>query len=225
MPIRSTKEDPRLISFQTLRKAVGWLGICLPLAMITGNFLFAGCTHLQDTVSHYYYSITGDLFVGILSAVALFLFTYKGYDKRDNLWTCLAGVFALCIALFSTNDNSSDSCAIIHLPDNELRRVVHYVSAAAFFLILAGISFFLFTKSKGTMTKEKKTRNSIYRICGLVIILCLLAIGLYGFSTDESSWSRYKPVFWLEWIALIAFGFSWLVKGEFFLEDGSMKEN
>jgi hypothetical protein len=222
MSAKSIKEDPRLISFQTLRKTVGWLGISLPLAMIAGNLLFTRCNCLQDTVSHYYYTVTGDLFVGILSAVALFLFAYKGYDSKDNWWTCLAGFFALCVALFPTNNNSSDSCAISSLPNHEVRRVIHYFSAAAFFLILAGISLFLFTKSKGTFTKEKKWRNRIYRICGIVILLCIAAVGLYGLSKGDSPWSRYKPVFWLEWAALIAFGVSWLVKGEFFLEDGSL---
>jgi hypothetical protein len=163
--------------------------------------------------------------VGILSAVALFLFTYKGYDRKDNLWTCLAAFFALCVALFPTNDNSTDSCAVIHLPDHEIRRVIHYVSAASFFSILAGISFFLFTKSRGPKTKEKKARNKVYRICAIVIMLCLVIIGNYGLWREGSSWDRYKPVFWLEWIALIAFGVSWLVKGEAFLEDGSLEEN
>ena len=93
MPTRTTTEDPRLISFQTLRKTVGWLGIGLPLAMLAGNWLFANCTSLQDTVSHYYYTMMGDLFVGILCAVTLFLFAYKGYDTKDHVWTCLAGFF------------------------------------------------------------------------------------------------------------------------------------
>ncbi len=223
MLAKTTKEDPRIISFQTLRRTVGWLGIILPMAMIAGNLIFGSCSWLQDTVSHYYYTVTGDLFVGILSAVAMFLFAYKGYNREDNLWTCLAGFFALCVALFPTNNNSSDSCAIINLPDNELRRIIHYASAASFFLILAGISLFLFTKSKGEITKEKRMRNRIYRICGIVILLSIAAIGLYGFSKGDSRWSRYKPVFWLEWIALAAFGVSWLVKGEFFLEDGSLE--
>lgn len=213
--------DRRLISFQTLRKAVGWLGILLPLAMVAGNWLAAGCVCLQDSISHYYYTITGDLLVGVLCAVALFLFCYKGYDGKDRLWTMLAGAFALCVALFPTHNNSADNCAIIDLPAKEWTRVVHYASAAAFFLILAGISLFLFTKSRGTITKEKRVRNTIYRVSGIVILICISLIGWYGLSRGDSPWSQHKPVFWLESIALLAFGVSWLVKGEFILEDGS----
>lgn len=218
------KKDPRIISYQTLRKTVGWLGIALPPAMIAGNLLLGRCTRLQDTISHYYYTITGDFFVGILCAVALFLFVYRGYDRRDNLWTCLAGFFALCVAFFPTNNNSTDSCAVITLPDNEMRRVIHYVSAACFFLLLAGISLFLFTKSRGTQTREKKLRNKVYRLCGVVILLCMMLIAAYALPKGSEMWSPYKPVFWLEWTALLAFGTSWLLKGEFFLEDGSLNE-
>ena len=75
----SIKTDPRLISYQALRRAVGCLGISLPFAVITGNYFFGHCMHIQDSISHYYYTITGSLFVGILCANAMFLIAYKGY--------------------------------------------------------------------------------------------------------------------------------------------------
>jgi hypothetical protein len=216
------KEDPRLISYNTLRKTVGWLGILLPAAMLAGNFLFTDCHCIQDSNSHYYYTITGGLFVGILSAVALFLISYRGYphDNTDNFLTTAAGIFAIGIALFPTNDNSTDSCAIIHLPINSTRDSIHYTCAAFFFIILACVSLFLFTKSKGEKTREKKIRNKVYIICGIAIFVFISLIALYDiFEKDLIGVSEYKPVFWLEWFALIAFGTSWLVKGELILKD------
>jgi hypothetical protein len=181
---------------------------------------------LQDTISHYYYTVTGDLFVGVLCAVALFLFSYKGYKgDSDWFWTTLAGFFALCIALFPTYNNSADSCAIIHLPNDSFRRVIHYGSAGAFFLILSGISLFLFTRSKGEITPEKKLRNQVYRSCGLIILIAVFSIGIYGWVKGENRWDAYKPVFWLEWIALLAFGVSWLVKGQIVLKDHGLDRN
>jgi hypothetical protein len=35
----------------------------------------------------------------------------------------------------------------------------------------------------------------------------------------DSSWLSLKPVFWLESIAVVAFGISWLVKGEAIFKD------
>lgn len=216
------KDDPRLISFNTLRKAVGWLGILLPAAMLVGNFVLGSCHTIQDSNSHYYYTITGNLFIGILCAVAMFLLSYKGYpdDNTDNILTTLAGVCALGIAFFPTNDNSTGSCAIIHLPLSHTRNIIHYSFAAGFFIILAGISFFLFTKSKGIKTERKLLRNKLYRACGIFIIVFIGLIAVYNIFAEEFRWlDKYKPVFWLEWLALIAFGFSWLIKGELMLCD------
>ena len=216
------KEDPRLISFNTLRKAVGWLGILLPAAMLAGNLFLGSCHSVQDSNSHYYYTVTGNLFVGILCAVAMFLLSYKGYpeDNTDNILTSLAGICALGIAFFPTNDNSTDSCAIIHLPISSARNITHYSFAAAFFILLACISFFLFTKSKGNKTDRKKLRNSLYRIFSVLIIIFIVLIAVYSLFAKELSWlDKYKPVFWLEWLALIAFGMPWLIKGELMLRD------
>lgn len=216
------KEDPRLISFNTLRKAVGWLGLLLPAALLLCNFIFGRCHHVQDSISHYYYTIGGNLFVGILCAVALFLLSYRGYpdDKRDKYCAGLAGIAALGIAFFPTNDNSSDSCAIIHYADDSLRRGIHYSCAMVFFLLLAYMSYFLFTKSKGHKTDRKLLRNKLYKWCGALILFFIALIAVYGFFPKQFAFlDKYKPIFWLEWCALIAFGTSWLIKGELFLAD------
>ena len=215
--------DPRIISFMTLRKAVGWLGMSLAPAMLIVNYFFSNCSMVQDSISHYYYTVSGSVFVGILFAVAFFLFAYNGLERIDKWSTSIAAFFAICIALFPTNDNSAHSCAIVHLPDHEIRRVIHYTAAALFFIVLAYISFILFTKSKGIKTKEKKIRNSIYRTSGIVIIICIALIAFFGLTQNEPDGSAtFKPVFWLEWVALIAFGVSWLVKGEIVLKDHSL---
>ena len=220
MATSSNKPDPRLISYQTLRKAVGWLGVLLPFSMLAGNYFLKGCTCIQDTISNYVYTVTGSLFIGILCADALFLIVYKGYDKRDALWTNAAGILALGIAFLPTNDDSADSCAIIHLPYSTTRNMVHYTCAASFFLSLAYISLFLFTKSTGVKTKQKIKRNRVYRVCGVTIIIAIALIALYGLIHQAGSrLSRIKPIFWLETIALLAFGISWLVKGGLVLED------
>lgn len=222
MPPLPPPEDPRLISFNTLRKSVGWLGILLPAAMLIGNIAWGHCQQIQDSNSHYYYTTTGDLFVGILCAVALFMISYKGYpdDKSDNVLTTLAGICALGIAFFPTNNNSADSCAIIDLPISKARNITHYAFAACFFILLAIISFFKFTKSKGIKTHSKAMRNKVYRTCGVLIIVFIGMVGLYGvFGKQLTHFDKYKPIFWLEWLALIAFGFSWLVKGELIMDD------
>jgi len=215
-------EDPKVISFLTLRKTIGWLGILLPAAMLVGNFIFANCHYIQDSNSHYYYTITGNLFVGILCAVAMFLIAYQGYpdDIKDNIATTLAGVFALGIAFFPTNDTSANSCAVFHLPPSDVRNNIHLSCAASFFIILAWLSLFQFTKSKGIKTERKRMRNKVYIVCGILILVFIALIAIYmNFLKTSNTLNKLKPVFWLEWFALIAFGTSWLIKGELLLKD------
>ena len=133
----------------------------------------------------------------------------------------MAGILALGVAFFPTNETSADKCAIIHLPLNELRNNLHNILSAALFLILSAISLFLFTKSKGVViTKQKIRRNRIYRICGVIMLVCIVVLALYANVRDSLPWlKQYKPVFWLEYLALLAFGVSWLVKGGLFLMD------
>jgi amino acid transporter len=97
---------------------------------------------------------------------------------------------------------------------------VHLTFAALLFLTLAFFSLFLFTKSKKgeSPTPEKLIRNKIYIICGITIILCIISIAIYKlFIQTANPISAF--VFWAETIALIAFGTSWLTKGETLFPD------
>jgi len=51
--------------------------------------------------------------------------------------------------------------------------------------------------------------------------LCIVLIVIYYFLPDvvASAIEGYKPVFWLEATAVVAFGISWLTKGEAILKD------
>ncbi|MDQ3846827.1 MAG: hypothetical protein M3342_22860 [Bacteroidota bacterium] len=224
-------KSPQLISPQTLRKAIGWLGVLLPAAMIIGNSLFRQCDLLQSSISHYYYTVTGHWLVGILCAVAMFLVSYKGYTREDNIATSIAGFSAVLIAFFPTNIENNvpveiamNRCVLFTLPENNIRNVIHYASAGLFFLTLAYISYFLFTKTDKEKTKEKIIRNRIFKTCAIIIVVSILLIALYGiFEEKLNGLKKYKPVFWLEWIALMAFGLSWLVKGEIVLKDYSLE--
>ncbi|HEY0067190.1 MAG TPA: hypothetical protein VGB46_07505 [Flavisolibacter sp.] len=232
----STREkEPGLISPNALRKSIGWTGILLPAFLIVGNWIFSECDIIASSISHYYYTRTGPWLVGALFAVGMFLVSYKGYGK-DYIASGIAGIAAVFIAMFPTNaetmvpaeSNLVDVCKLFELKEHKLRNAIHYGSAAVFFLTLAYMSIFLFTKYDKVdgKTREKKIRNGIFRTCGIIILVAVVLIGLYGLLRDEMrGLARYKPVFWLEWVALFAFGISWLVKGEIMLRDYSIYKN
>lgn len=192
----------QIYSYLALRKAVGWIGILLPVVLPLGGIIFFGDKGIRENISVYYYSGMRDIFVGALCSIALFLFFYKGYNKLDNIAASLAGFFALGIAFFPT------------VPDGpyNIAATIHFISAATFFVILAGMSIFLFTRKKTEPTKRKLLRNKIYIICGFIMAAPMAAILIFMmFFAKQHPGSRL--VFWCETIALLAFGVSWLTKG------------
>jgi len=216
-----------VISFMIIRRAVGILGVALPVLLALGTMLIGGrgCRCIEPSISNYYYTIMGNVLVGVLCAVSLFLFTYRGFDKKDNISSSFAGLFALGIAFFPMNiESSKDDCDILTRCDNTWRNGVHYGSAALFFITLAYISYCLFTKTHHAdknqpMTANKKKRNIIYRVCAIIMIASIAVIGSLLIPEVGKKLSPYKLTIIFETIALWAFGLSWLTKGEFLLKD------
>ena len=129
------------------------------------------------------------------------MFAYRGYERKDDIAGNLSCVFALGVALFAKTGAPWE-------------KAVHLGSALALFLVLSYFSLFLFTKSGGSPTPEKRIRNRIYVTCGVTMLACIALIGLYYWFLSDTAVAALKPVFWLESIALWAFGMSWFVKGE-----------
>lgn len=211
-----------VISYLNLRLGLGFVGFFLPIVLVVGTWSLADCTQLQPSISHYYYTIMGDYFVGSLCAVAMFLFFYKGVDKQDGVIANLAAVFALLVAFFPTNPSAYSICQYISTNKTISLNIVHYSAAALLFASFAYFSIFLFTKTDPTkeMTDHKKIRNRIYITCGIIIIVCIMLIAVYNFVGNlETTFAKYKPTLVLESIALFSFGTSWITKGEMILKD------
>ncbi|MBN2349873.1 MAG: hypothetical protein JXJ22_13590 [Bacteroidales bacterium] len=216
------KQDPQLISYLTLRKAVGILGVAFSVVLVIGSVVCGGCEEIQGSISSYYHTNMRNIFVGILCAIALFLFAYKGYDNRDAVAGNLACLFALGVAFFPTSVTDSLTRCIPNPIENHIISVIHFTSAAGFFLVLAYFSIFLFTINKGEITKMKLKRNRLYKICGYVMLASILLIAVYSICLNLGRCEgliKFDPVFWLETIALWAFGVSWLTKGNTLLTD------
>ncbi len=218
----STTEIPQLISYLTLRKSVGILGIAFPIVLVVGSVVCGPCVEIQSSISAYYHTDMRNLFVGLLCAIALFLFAYKGYNQTDTLAGNLAGLFALGVAFFPASITEPLSQCIPQPIDNHLIGTLHFISAAGLFLVLAFFSLVLFTKQGKQPTKMKLKRNKLYRICGYIMLGCIGLILLYGICRNHQgclSLQKYDPVFWLESLALWAFGLSWLTKGKTLFTD------
>ena len=232
-----------VISYVTIRKAIGWLGMLLPFMLVLGNYainnlhllnnylfidkdcyeVYVPDNSFKSSISHYYYTTVGPLFTGVLIAVALFMFSYKGHVKRDGEFglsdtalTNLAGLFALGVVVFPT---SADSCITdnIHIfISSQTVGNIHYAMAAAFFISLSFMSIVNFRRTEDRISFGKNPEHVLFLVCGIGMLSCLVLIFIYRIWLSKSFPELYKlhPVFLLEALALIFFGVSWLKKGK-----------
>lgn len=204
------------------------MSVALSPAMLLGNYFLADCSYIQQSISDYYFTVTGDLMVGIMCCLALFLISYKGYpgEQLDEWLTTISGLLALGAALIPTNEPLVQSCAIIHLPWDTNRSLTHNLLSSLLFIMLSLISMLLFTKGRGEPTPEKLQRNKVYIVCGSIMLMVIIVVPIYNqLLRTYPDWEKYKLVFWLETLAMTAFGISWLVKGGLFLRDKPMVIN
>lgn len=227
--------NPMVLSYLTMRRALGFLGLFLPLILLIGGWGTEGC--LRDSISSFYYSesiFLHDLFVVVLCTMGVFLVCYKGYEKEedecisDNLVASVAGFSIIFVAMFPMVSWSLDAGTLV-------RFILHYGSAGLFFSAVAFMSFYKFTRSNpdttGGNTKEsarKKCRNKVYRACAIAIAIFILILiplkwlleKLLAYDLDSLNW-----VFWFESLAVWAFAISWLVKGEVLMRDSKKKRS
>lgn len=213
-----------IVSYLTLRKLIGILGMLLPFACLLGGSLIQSKPVL-DSISAYYHSNIRDIFSGLIFGFSLFLLTYKGYDERDIIMATLSGIAGLGIVIFpcASRIEPFSAVGVFQLTDSTAE-CIHYGFSALFFILLGINSCFLFTLGdKEQWTKSKSIRNRIYRACGIVIFVSLLILVILklilGDKLLATAWT-----FVFETAMLLAFGISWLVKGETFFADKPHEE-
>lgn len=226
-----SQHDARVFSHLATRRAIGLLGMGLPITLYAqANIGGAG---MQPSISDFYHTGFGDYLVGALVAAGFFLISYKGYkrlpgERLSDRWvaTC-AGLGAIGVALFPTAPGPLKACTgsgaleqgyiqqgiVFHWARMEY---LHFGSALLFFICLAIFCLRLFPKTSAGRIDYKRDEHPIYLVCGLLIaasILALIPIAFVGcaFSADLNA---LNYVFWVETVAVLAFGVSWLVKGK-----------
>ena len=195
------------VDTKRMRIMIGLLGMLLPwlVALITLSW--------PQSISITYYSLFAvGTFMLVLGSAGILLICYKGYSKIDDITATIAGIFGILICLMPMTylPDPSVKTGIFHLP-SDISNIFHCISAMAFFGVLAFMSFFLFTKTDGNMTKQKKIKNIIYRVCGIGMVGSFLL-----FLLNLTPIAPYNLTWIIETIALFFFGLSWIVKSDAF---------
>lgn len=218
------KENQLVQSFLFVRQSIGIIGFALPITLLLSVLLFG--VHMKTSISGFYYTQMGDVLVGALSAIGIFLLTYKGYKRvdgerlSDKVVARFAGASAIGVALFPVGAATPLTTGFtFHNP------LIHYIFAGAFFVSLAVFSIFLFTK--GDCTDRGKIiwtrRNIFYVACGLVILLAIAALAVYFVQpAKQAARDQYNYLFIWETLGVLAFAISWLAKGRTLNELGKI---
>ncbi|GAC1565849.1 MAG: hypothetical protein NVS2B2_37420 [Ktedonobacteraceae bacterium] len=168
---------------------------------------------ISPSISAYYYSVMRNIFVGSLWATAIFLICYR-YERLDDIASTVAGGAAIGVSLFPTPPD-------VNATQQQMMLGWWHVSfALCFFSLLAFFALYLFRKTdQQDPTPRKQLRNKVYLFCGLVLVACLALLVLVSFLPGNLWLQPLHPIFWLEALAILAFGFAWFVKGETILKD------
>lgn len=217
--------DPKLrFDQRRLARLVGFVAFGLPIVLGLGGYALG---EFRAALSGYYYEelVLGDVFVGSLALIASLLLAYRGWTAHVARLATLAGLATLLVA-FVPMDGWVTGCESLSLDgqcEAETRlypRIgywVHAFSAGALFAVLAFFCFFVFTRvpahrAHKPLSDAKRMRNLIYRISGGVIVIATLSIAAGDLLLGDS-WRAHNLTYWMEALALAAFGTSWMVQG------------
>jgi hypothetical protein len=203
-------DEPRYVrSYVFVRFAIGVLGVALPLLLVFGEpLLFDGQPFPRGSLSAYFYSGVREVFVGGLWAIGVFLLVYKFLDfSWESLLSSIAGVCAVLVAIFPT-ERPGDGVPLTPWQAKLGEGVVsgiHYTVAAVFIGLLVPIVLF-FALQEGR--RGHRNWRSFHTVSAALILFGALLAAFAGITGDPD-----RGVLYGEWIAVWAFGASWLAKG------------
>ena len=203
-------DEPRYVrSYVFSRFCIGLLGVLLPpVLVLLEPALFDGQPFPRGSLSAYYYSGVRELFVGGLWAIGVFLVVYKFLDfSWESVLSSLAGVAAVLVAVFPTElPGSGVTPTPFQVKFGESTvTAIHYASAIAFIALLVPIVLF-FARDEG---RREHRRWQGFHTVSAAFILFGAALAAFAGITGRPD----KGVLIGEWIAIWAFGASWLAKG------------
>ncbi len=227
--------DDLVVSFNQVRRALGLLGFLLPVllglvAMLTPEVWY-------PSISEFYHGRAGDLFVGIMCALGVFLWSYVGHRDTtqfpsDRLVARVAGAGALLVALIPTDDDTGlqeAGCSLLACwaadAEGGLWQKVHYASAAVFLAALAVMCWFNFRRMKPRYDNPaelavKLRKNRLFARAACIIVAAMAGLGVFGVTYHfagegfATTMDASHTVFVLETVAVWAFAWAWLIKGE-----------
>jgi hypothetical protein len=200
-------------SFLVQRLFIGALGVALPFLLVGFGFWVDGHPVPRNSLSVYYYSGVGALFVGVLTTVAFFLIAYRLVDLNlENVLSIIAGLAVLVVVLFPTKrpEKAIEPTPLQDLRGESFVNWIHVGAAVVFIVLIGLISLFFGAREHDRRRTEPGSGRFWWGhlVCTGVIWLG----GLWILATEVLGGPRWS-VFAGEFVSFFAFGVSWLTKG------------
>jgi len=188
-----------IFDYRALRLLMGIIAFSLaPIVTIISSISLSSVSASYHTEAH-------DVFVGMLFVVCALLWAYNGHTKNQAVASKGASIAAILVALYPT------SCVTCKTDPTS---VIHTVAAISLFAILAYFCFGPFRQKTKGQPGKKGRRSNIYFACGSVMVVSMLLGLIATFTLTKDTMDAWSIIYWVEVIALGAFGIAWVVAGK-----------
>ena len=194
-------------SFLLTRLLVGAVGVLLPIVLVSVDMASGRPVRSSLSAYHYHPSWLHVWFSGSLWAVGVGLMVYMGTRKSSiaGLISTLAGVAALVVSLFPTNDDGHPLTWVSK---------VHFGAAACVMIGLALLcwGFGIYDKNRAGESQTVKRARKLYWIHQVAAVIIGVSIVFAGANGIWHFWPSHGLLV-AEAVAILAFGASWAAKG------------
>lgn len=199
------------------RRILGALCIALvPSVLLFGLFgLDTNPTNWYHSISSSFYSNANICMIGLIFATSVFFFSYRGYDWKDRFLSIVQAITVLGVIVFPNYNYTKPDTTGIFCLESHLSHKLHCITAGTFFIVIAFNLLLLFTKTGKEPTKKKKIRNTIYKVCGILILVAAISMFILHTSYVRQFLPENLPIGMIcEFVMFTSFGFAYLVKSE-----------
>ena len=190
-------------TYFTLRLSMGVSALAFPVVLSLGGWIVADLAY-QPSLSDYYYTRMGDVFVGMLIAIGASLTVYAGYSRQEDWVLNLAGVLAVTVALVPPLRESALGAQPLLTSS-----FWHGAAALAFFAAIGWVCIFRARDTLELIPNETVVRRyrQLYSLIGALMIAAPVGALVLSAVLDAG-----RMVFWAEAFAVWVFAAYWLTK-------------
>ena len=192
-------------TYFTLRLSMGVSALVFPVVLSLGGWIIADLAY-QPSLSDYYYTRMGDVFVGMLIAIGASLTVYTGYSRTEDRVLNVAGVLAVAVALIPPLRDLPPCQSCLPLITSSFW---HGAAALGFFTAIGWVCIFRARDTLELIPNQLVVRRyrQLYRLIGALMLAAPVGALVLSAVLDAG-----RMVFWAEAFAVWVFAAYWLTK-------------